>query len=306
MTYRLLAVHAHPDDESSKGAATYAAYVARGARVCVVSNTGGEAGDVLNSTLERHDYAARDLPGLRRHEMATARDLLGIDHRWLGYIDSGMPSDDGSVPFDSFAHVPIEVSVRPLIRLIREFRPHVIVTYDERGGYPHPDHIRTHEITMRAWELAGTTEFPELGAPWEPLKLYYDRILNGAKAERIAEVLRENPDEVSPEVLEQLEAMIEWMKDKPQTITTRVEVGEWFGVRDEALRAHASQVAPDHPFFFAVPRDLERRVWPTEDFELVKSRVPASTPETDLFAGIDDDGEEPGGSFARARQGESA
>lgn len=137
-----MAVHAHPDDESSKGAATYAYYVNQGDSVTVVSCTGGERGDILNEELPNRAMAERDLPGLRRIEMAAAQAVLGIDHRWLGYVDSGMANEDGSVPSGSFAEIPLKISVEPLVRLIREVRPHVLVTYDENGGYPHPDHIR--------------------------------------------------------------------------------------------------------------------------------------------------------------------
>ncbi|CAG7845064.1 Mycothiol S-conjugate amidase [Pseudoclavibacter triregionum] len=284
MAYRLLAVHAHPDDESSKGAATYAAYVERGDEVMVVSCTGGERGDILNQGLESALHAARDLPGLRRVEMATAQEILGVQHRWLGYVDSGMASEDGTVPAMSFADVPVEISVRPLVKLIREFRPHVLVTYDENGGYPHPDHIRTHEISMRAWDLAASDEAPELGEPWEISKLYYDRTMNAGRAQTIFDKLVEL--DMDAHLREKLEEVLGWMKQKPATVTTRVAVGPYFPRRDDALRAHASQVAPDNEFFFAVPRELERDTYPYEDYELVRSRVEAETPETDLFAGI--------------------
>lgn len=290
MPYRLLAVHAHPDDESSKGAATYASYVAQGHEVMVVSCTGGEAGDVLNQGLESKLHAARDLPGLRRVEMSEAQRILGVQHRWLGYVDSGMASEDGSLPERVFAAIPIETSVRPLVRLIREFRPHVLVTYDENGGYPHPDHIRTHEISMRAWEEAGDpAKHAELGEPWEMSKLYYDRTMNADRAQTIFDKLVEA--DVDQHLREKMEEVLGWMKQKPSSVTTRVRVGEFFPRRDDALRAHASQVAPDDEFFFAVPRDLELETYPYEDYELIASRVPTTTPEEDLFEGLDEGAE---------------
>ncbi|MBW8872879.1 MAG: PIG-L family deacetylase, partial [Leifsonia sp.] len=165
-----MAVHAHPDDESSKGAGTYASYVRRGDDVMVVSCTGGERGDVLNERLapDALAMASRDLPGLRRREMAAAQAVLGIQHRWLGYVDSGMAREDGTLPPNSFASIPLEISVAPLVKLIRSFRPHVLVTYDENGGYPHPDHIRAHQVGVEAYRAAADpSRYPELGAPWQ-------------------------------------------------------------------------------------------------------------------------------------------
>ncbi len=159
MTLRLLAVHAHPDDESSKGAATYAHYLSRGAEVMVVSCTGGERGDIQNDRLEQTAMAERDMAGLRRIEMARAKAAIGFEHRWLGYADSGLPEaeEGGELPplaSDCFALIPLEISAEPLVRIIREYRPQVLVTYDESGGYPHPDHIRTHEVSVYAMEAA--------------------------------------------------------------------------------------------------------------------------------------------------------
>ncbi|WP_308807285.1 mycothiol conjugate amidase Mca [Pseudoclavibacter sp. JAI123] len=285
MTLRLMAVHAHPDDESSKGAATYAAYRARGAEVMVVSCTGGEAGDILNPGLESVFHAQRDLAGLRRVEMAAAQEFLGVEHRWLGYVDSGMASEDGSLPVNSFASIPLDISARPLLRLVREFRPHVLVTYDENGGYPHPDHIRTHDVSMRVWRESGLASHPELGAPWRISKLYYDRTMNGKRADNLLQHIK-GLDPESP-LLERLEQMLAWMRDKPSNVTTQIQIDEFFDARDSALRSHASQVAPDSGFF-AIPRDIEAAAYPYDDFELVDSRVDAPTPETDLFSGVDE------------------
>lgn len=286
MTLRLMAVHAHPDDESSKGAGTYAAYADRGVEVMVVSCTGGEAGDILNDSLGAMAHAKRDLAGLRRVEMQHAQEILGVEHRWLGYTDSGMAREDGTLTPGSFAAIPIEVSVRPLIRLVREFRPHVLVTYDEQGGYPHPDHIRCHEISMRAWRESGTTAHPELGEPWRMSKLYYDRTMNANRAQGMFELLkRTNPES---HLVERMSEVLEWMRKKPTTVTTQVRVSDYFPRRDDALRSHASQVAPENEFFFGFPRELEADAYPFEDFQLIDTRVKAPTPETDLFAGIED------------------
>ncbi|PPF52009.1 mycothiol conjugate amidase Mca [Rathayibacter rathayi] len=282
-TPRLLAVHAHPDDESSKGAATLAAYAERGAEVMVVSCTGGEAGSVLNEGLEARAHAERDIGGLRRHEMAAARDALGVQHTWLGFVDSGMP-EDGKVDGASFAGRPLATAAAPLVRLVRRFRPHVIISYDENGGYPHPDHIRAHQVAVEAYRAAGLAEqYRGTGAPWSVLKLYYDRVFSGQKLRAIAEHLRSiDPEDPRLSVLDEMKR---WNEDTPYLATTRVVISGFHDRRDAALLAHASQVAPDNVFFF-LPHEAIDAAWPTDDFQLVDSRVDAPTPETDLFAGL--------------------
>lgn len=296
---RLLSVHAHPDDESSKGAATLARYVAEGVEALVVSCTGGERGDLLNQGLLEsapHEaaMAERDLAGLRRIEMERARSIIGYDHLWLGYEDSGMPDDGVPLPPNCFALIPLEASAEPLVRIIREFRPHVVITYDENGGYPHPDHIRTHELTMFALDAAAeASRYPGTGQPWTVSKVYYDRIFNPKRVTAMLEEMRRaHPD--SP-LLPDLEQYASWVQERPDRATTHVEVAEYFDARDEALRCHASQVATDSSFFFW-PNDVQRAAWPWEDFELARSLVETSLPESDLFAGITTD--TPAGSTA--------
>ncbi len=286
MTHRLLAVHAHPDDESSKGAATYAHYVAEGAKVLVVSCTGGERGDVQNDALVAKPMANRDMAGLRRIEMANAQAAVGFDHLWLGYQDSGLPEGEEKVMSGSFALIPLEISAEPLVKIIRDFRPQVITTYDETGGYPHPDHIRTHEISLFAIEAAADpSRYPDAGAPWQVSKVYYDRTFNGPRMEAMYEyVVAHDP---GSENLTRMTEMRERMKDRPDVATTHLRVGDYFEVRDAALRAHASQVPPDSGFFFW-PNDLQREAWPFEDFQLASSLVDTDLPESDLFAGIAD------------------
>ncbi|WP_258065362.1 MULTISPECIES: mycothiol conjugate amidase Mca [unclassified Rathayibacter] len=283
-TPRLLAVHAHPDDESSKGAATLAAYASRGAEVMVVSCTGGEAGSVLNEGLQARAYAERDIGGLRRYEMAAAREALGVEHAWLGFVDSGMP-EDGKVDAASFAGLPLATAAAPLVRLVRRFRPHVIISYDENGGYPHPDHIRAHQVAVEAYRAAGLAEeYRDTGAPWSVSKLYYDRVFSGQKLRAIAEHLRSiDPEDPRLSVFEEMKR---WNEDTPYLATTRVVISGFHDRRDAALLAHASQVAPDNAFFF-LPHEAIDAAWPTDDFQLVESRVDAPTPETDLFAGLD-------------------
>jgi mycothiol S-conjugate amidase len=287
---RLLAVHAHPDDESSKGAATYAYYRSRGARVMVVSCTGGDSGSILNDALESRAHAERDMTGFRYLEMARARDVMDVEHRWLGFTDSGLPEGDETIRADSFAALPLEFSGPPLVKIMREFRPQVLVTYDENGGYPHPDHIRAHEVALWAQDAAAdAAQYPELGAPWSISKLYYDRIFSAERFGAVYDLLVErDPD--SP-LVARLTEMREWMsRERGPKPTTFVPAGNFFDVRDEALRQHASQVAPDSDFFFW-PNDVQRDAWPTEDFQLISSTVETTLPETDLFAGIEDDTE---------------
>ncbi|MEU4793025.1 mycothiol conjugate amidase Mca [Micromonospora tulbaghiae] len=281
---RLMAVHAHPDDESSKGAAMMAKYVAEGVDVLVVTATGGERGSVLNPKMDRPDVWA-NIGDIRRAEMDAARAILGVEQAWLGFVDSGLPEGDPLPPLPEgcFALQDVDVAAAPLVRLMRQFRPHVVTTYDEEGGYPHPDHIMTHKITVAAFDAAGDPErHPELGEPWQPLKLYYDVGFSRAKIMSLHEaVLAAGLD--SP--------YGEWMKrwderpDKGARITTRVECADYFPVRDDALRAHATQIDPDG-FWFQVPMELQKRAWPTEDFQLARSLVDSPLPESDLFAGV--------------------
>ncbi|MGO4255982.1 mycothiol conjugate amidase Mca [Marmoricola sp. RAF53] len=281
---RLMHVHAHPDDESSKGAASTARYVAEGVDVHVVTCTGGERGSVLNPKMDRPDVLA-NITEIRRAEMEAAREILGVTQDWLGFIDSGWPEGDPKPPLPEgcFALVPLEESTERLVRLIRSFRPHVLTTYDENGGYPHPDHIRCHEVSMAAFEAAADPErFPEAGEPWQVLKVYYQHGFNRPRTVALHEAMLARGLE-SP-LTERLE---QWKPDPKHDarITTRVECGEYFPVRDRALIAHATQIDPDG-FFFQIPMDLQQEIWPTEDFELVKSHVDAALPEDDLFAGI--------------------
>src|SRR5487761_960658 len=150
---RLMAVHAHPDDESSKGAATMARYVREGAQVLVCTLTGGERGDILNPAMERPEVKA-DMARIRQEEMAKAREILGVEQRFMGFIDSGLPEGDPKPPLPdgSFALVPLTDAAAPLVKAVREFRPHVILTYDERGGCPPPAHIKTPEVAVEAFE----------------------------------------------------------------------------------------------------------------------------------------------------------
>jgi mycothiol S-conjugate amidase len=285
---RMMAVHAHPDDESSKGAATMARYADEGARVMVVTLTGGERGDILNPAMDLPEVHGR-MAEIRRDEMARAAEILGVEHTWLGFVDSGLPEGDPLPPLPEgcFALTPLEEPVEALVRVIRKFRPHVMTTYDETGGYPHPDHIRCHVVSVAAYEAAGDYRlFPDAGRPWTVSKLYYN---HGFLRQRM-QLLQ---DEFAKRGLEGPFAkwLEHWDADKDifaERVTTRVECAKYFPQRDDALRAHATQIDPKGPFF-ATPIEWQEELWPTEEYELARSRVPVSLPETDLFAGIEPD-----------------
>ena len=282
---RLMAVHAHPDDESSKGAATTARYAAEGARVMVVTLTGGERGDILNPAMDIPEVHGR-IHEVRRDEMAKAAEILGVEHRWLGYVDSGLPEGDPlpPLPEGSFATVPLDGPTEALVRVIREFRPHVLTTYDENGGYPHPDHIRCHEVSVAAYEAAADyLRYPDAGEPWAVSKLYYN---HGFLRQRMQvlqdEFAKHGQDGPFAKWLENWDAEEDVIEAR---VTTRVECAKFFAQRDDALLAHATQIDPKS-FFFTTPMEWQQRLWPTEEFELARSRVPVQLPETDLFAGI--------------------
>jgi mycothiol S-conjugate amidase len=287
---RLMHVHAHPDDESSKGAASTAKYVAEGVDVHVVTCTGGERGSILNPNMDRPEVLA-NIAEIRREEMDRAREILGVRQDWLGFVDSGWPEGDPRPPppEGSFALVDVADAAEPLVRLMRSFRPHVVTTYDENGGYPHPDHIMCHRVTMAAFEAASDPDaYPGSGDPWQPLKLYYHHTFH---RDRIAalheEMLRRGLDSPYTKIFE------EWMDREKERggdwrepeITTRVPCGDYFGIRDQALIAHATQIDPEG-FWFRCPLEVQQAAWPTEDYHLARSVVDSELPEDDLFAGV--------------------
>jgi len=269
---RIMFVHAHPDDESSKGAATAARYVDEGARVTLVTCTDGAAGEVLNASFDMAALEAVGMTRVRSDELDDAVAAIGFHAvHLLGFPDSGWHEDASAVPAGTFARMDLDVAAEALAAVIREERPQVVVTYPENGGYPHPDHIMTHLVTVRAVELAA----PE----WQVVKLYAANTF-----------LRER-------VLALHEAMLaaglespyaEWIEEgrRPDVVPhARIHCAGTFQRRDAALLAHASQVDPDG-MWFAVPRDLEREAYPWEAYELLWSLVPTVIPEGDLFHGI--------------------
>jgi len=289
---RLLAVHAHPDDEASKGAASVARYASEGVEVLIATCTGGERGSILNPAMDRPDIVA-NLPGVRHKEMEAAISILGVHHSWLGFVDSGLPEGDPLPPLPEgcFALEPLETAAEPLVRLVRTFRPHVMTTYDEKGGYPHPDHIMCHRVSVEAFEAGGDPDrYPGTGDPWQPLKLYYHMTFHRERFQALHDAMvAAGLDSPYEERLKQWEAAHEDDAEDPfARVTTRVRCAEYFPVRDRALIAHATQVDPTS-FWFACPLEIQQQAWPTEDFQLARSLVDTAPPEDDLFAGIRDE-----------------
>lgn len=278
-----MTVHAHPDDEASKGAGTVAKAHAEGVHTVLVCCTGGEAGDILNPAMETDEVRSR-LHDVRMEELAEATRIIGYDEVvMLGYRDSGMPDTETNLDPRSFAQAPLEEAVGRLVAAIREHRPHVLMTYgDDQEGYPHPDHLRVHEISVEAFEAAGDPErYPELGGPWQPLKLYYvlwsrARVL--ATHERFVALGLESPFDKK------------WF-DRPSQddrITTSIDVSDFMDVRPAALRAHRTQIDPESPFWFGLPPEEARTVHPWDEYELARSLVDTDVPEDDIFAGVRD------------------
>ncbi len=277
---RILFDHAHPDDESSKGAATAARYVDEGAEVVLVTCTGGEAGEVLNENAD--PVEPERMPDVRAAELAAAVEIIGFTRTYnLGEVDSGYHEDPAGIPEGTFARTPVDRPASRLAGIVREERPHVVVTYPEDGGYPHPDHIMTHEVTVRALELAAKPDDDVDG--WRVPKVYATVVYPPERVNALHEAMLERHGE-SP-----LEGYLERLAERPDPppIVARVEVGDWLRRRDDALRAHVTQVDPDGSWF-DIPRDLEREVYPWEPYvEVRRDVVGERDVEDDLFAGLD-------------------
>jgi mycothiol S-conjugate amidase len=290
----LMTVHAHPDDEASKGAPTCAMYAALGVRTVLVCCTGGEEGDLQNPALREPgqpfhgvepDQEKALLTQLRPDELARSADIIGFSRvAMLGYRDSGMPDTPANTHPESFHMASLDDAAGRLVALIREERPQVVLTYgDDQRGYPHPDHLKVHDISVVAWERAGDpTWYPEAGEPWQPSKLYYtvwSRARMLAVHEGMIRLLGSSPyDE-------------KWFErpDLDHRITTRLDVGPYLYARSESLRAHATQVDPTASWWFGLSDEQLAEVYPYEEWELARSTVGGPGEgefETDLYAGI--------------------
>lgn len=288
----LLTVHAHPDDEASKGPATVARYSAEGVRTVLVCCTGGEVGDIHNPTMDRPEVK-ENLGEVRAGELARAAAIIGYDEVvMLGYRDSGMAGSEANEDPRSFHKADLHEAVGRLVAIIRRTRPQVIVTYgDDQQGYPHPDHLKVHDVSLLAFEAAGEPDaHPGLGEPWQPLKMYYvawSRARVMALHERFQRLGLESPYDKR------------WLErpSHDHRITTRVDVHDFHEVRVNALLAHATQVDPTSPFWFGLPDEEARHAYPYEDYVLARSLVPGvpaehereQRPESGVIAAYEDD-----------------
>lgn len=290
----LLTVHAHPDDEASKGASTVAKYFREGVRTVLVCCTGGEEGDLQNPALREEGQPFHGLtPEEEKAKLAEVRPLeleksVGIigftSLHMLGYRDSGMAGTPPNEHPDCFWQADLDEATERLVRIIRAERPQVILTYnDDQRGYPHPDHLRVHDISVLAFERAGDPLwYPDSGEPWQPLKMYYtlwakERVL--AVHEALLAKNGESPFEEN------------WLNRPSQDhrITTRLHLPEYLFARSGSLRAHATQVDPTSAWWFGLDDDELAKVYPWEDWILAKSAVWVDVDkgvESDLFEGV--------------------
>ncbi len=276
----LLSVHAHPDDESSKGAGTVARYHAEGVRTVLVCCTGGEEGDILNPAMDREEVKA-DIGAVRKAELDRAAEIIGYDEvHMLGYRDSGMPDSEANKNPEAFANAPFDEAVDRLATIIRQTRPQVVLTYpDEQQGYPHPDHLRVYDITQPAIDRAADPDWVTDADPWQVSKVYYS-VWSKKRVElthqKYLELELESPYSQ------------EWL-DRPwhdHRITTMIDIEGYAEVRFEALLAHATQIDPASPFWFGLPREVASSIHPYDDYIRAMCLVDAPTPEEDLFAGL--------------------
>ncbi len=295
----LLTVHAHPDDETIGTGGTMARYAADGVRVVCVTCTYGENGEIVVPEMDTPENHER-LGEIRQDEIARALARLGrIEHRWLGYRDSGMVGTPENDDPRSFWQADRDEAVGRMVRILREVRPHVVTTYNAFGGYGHPDHVRSAEIARAAFERAGdASAYAEHDAdglrPWQPLKLYEQTFEAGRRRNPELIALLEERDIPSPwlpppdetdEARAQREAWWEQMVAAAGPLTTRVDIGEFVDHKLAAMREHVTQIAAKS-WFLAFSADETRRFQGTEDYTLVESRLPVRLPESDLFAGL--------------------
>ena len=287
----LLTVHAHPDDEASKGAATVARYHAAGVRTVLVTCTGGEEGDILNPAMDTAEVR-ENLTEIRRRELERAAEIIGYDEVvMLGYRDSGMPGSESNADPRSFASAPLDEAVGKLVAVIRSERPQVVVTYpQDQSGYPHPDHLRVNEISEVAFDAAGDPErYPEAGEAWQPSRLCYvrwsaKRML--AMHEKFLELGLESPytDERLQRWLESA-AETEGQASGPPERLVAVDVQGFSHVTREALLAHETQVDPNSRHWFGLPPEIADEIHPWEEYEIARDLAAASG-GGDLFDGI--------------------
>ena len=285
-------VHAHPDDEASKGAATVARYHAAGVRTVLVTCTGGEEGDILNPAMDSPDVR-QNLYEVRMGELERSAAIIGYDEViLLGYRDSGMPESPANSDPRSFAQAPLDQAVGRLVAAIRATRPNVVVTYpQDQSGYPHPDHLRVNEISEVAFDAAGDPDrFPDAGPAWQPQRLCYVRWSTKrmrAMHDKFLELGMESPftDERLGRLLRAEEAERDGVA--PSTPQVVVDVTGFTAVTREALLAHATQVDPTSRHWFGLPPGVADTVYPYEEFEVARDLTESGPSVDELFHGIE-------------------
>jgi len=290
----LLTVHAHPDDEASKGAGTVARYHADGVHTVLVCCTGGEEGEILNPALDTPEVH-RDLAAVRREELARATEIIGYDEVvMLGYRDSGMAGSESNANPDSFAAAPMDEATERLVAIIRRTRPQVMVVYgDDQTGYPHPDHLRVHDAGLAAFGAAGDPErFPGAGPAHQPAKLYYT-VHSAARFRAIHDKF----EELGLESPFDADWRARWDTMPDEVPTAVIDITDHTDVRRMALLAHATQVDPESKFWFGLPPEVMGTIQPHDDYRLALVGAPDGTVtpvewdgvvETDLFDGAGD------------------
>src|SRR5215831_717393 len=275
----LMVVHAHPDDEAIGTGGVLARCADEGVRTVLVTCTGGEVGEIS----DRVQATADTLTEVRRRELERACEILRVGRLYLlGYRDSGMMGTPDNDHPASFYRASREEATGRLVALVRHHRPQVLVTYDERGFYGHPDHIRANQITVAAFDAAGDpARWPGAGAPWTPAKLYYTAVARSA-LRTFSRLMRDAGIEVTFEDRETGELQI---GTADELITAQIDVSAQVERKREALMAHASQMGPE-VFFARMPPPLFYQVFGRESFQLVRGRAGAPGLEDDLFAGL--------------------
>jgi len=285
----MLLVHAHPDDECIATGATMAKYVAAGAHVALVTCTLGEEGEVLVPDLVHLAAGKDDALGEHRiGELDDAMKALGMtDYRFLGgpgrWRDSGMMGEPTNDRADAFWQADLEVATGELVCVIREVRPQVVITYNEVGGYGHPDHIQAHRVTMAAVDAAADPgRYPDTGEAWQVQKLYYTAL--PVSFLRMGwEALRELGEEAPFGVTDPSELAF---GDPDELVTTRIDARDYLDAKMDAMRAHKTQIEVDGPFF-ALSNNIGQRAFGLEHFRLVRGAPPSPGElEEDLFTGV--------------------
>jgi N-acetyl-1-D-myo-inositol-2-amino-2-deoxy-alpha-D-glucopyranoside deacetylase len=280
----LLAVHAHPDDEALGTGGILARASAEGIRTDLFTSTGGEVGEINPETRADPDTLAE----IRERELRAACEILNVSHlELLGYRDSGMAGTADNEHPECFARADLDRATARLVSLVRAYRPNVIVTYNENGFYGHPDHVNAHRIAAAAYELAADPDHrsEDGAAPWAASKLYYTAVSRSEMAGFRTRLQEAGIDFSGGDADAAETDESESWGTPDELITTVVDVSAHARQKRQALFAHATQMGPE-VFFARMPEPLFYQVFGRESFQLAKSRIDTTPPESDLFDGL--------------------